>query len=224
MVRSAATAITDPRVTAPTHIRASITRSFGRRGGRAITSSVSGSTPMARAGAVSVIRLIHRIWVASRGSTTASPFPLSPRAPARTTPKKMVRTSPMLDDSRSRRNFGCCRECLVLRVRPRRSSRSCRRPGSSSRPLWSPPCRSGPWRCRCRPTSGRGLVDRVSGIEKMLPSASARRRSAASTSGRPGHTPMCAYRLGEPLRSSWSSSMPVSAFGVRSTMPSRSRS
>ncbi|MNC88819.1 hypothetical protein D3C83_46810 [compost metagenome] len=81
-------------------MRPSITRSVMRRGLRAITSSVCGSTPIASAGPESVIRLIHRIWVASNGSTTDSPAPVRPITPASTTPKKTVSTSPMFDDSR----------------------------------------------------------------------------------------------------------------------------
>ena len=61
---------------------------------------------MARAGAESVTRLIHRIWVASSGRTTPEELrPLRPMTPASTTPPKTVRTSPILDDSRKRRNF-----------------------------------------------------------------------------------------------------------------------
>ena len=43
-----------------------------------MTSSGGGSTPSASAGAVSVSRLIHRIWVASSGTATASPVSSSP--------------------------------------------------------------------------------------------------------------------------------------------------
>jgi len=65
-----------------------------------MTSSVSGSTPMARAGPASVRRLIHRIWVASSGSTTAPSAPVSPITPARSTPKNTVSTSPMFEERR----------------------------------------------------------------------------------------------------------------------------
>ena len=54
-----------------------------------MTSSISGSTPIASAGPESVTRLIHRIWVASSGTTSvAVPMaPVSPMKPAKTTPK-----------------------------------------------------------------------------------------------------------------------------------------
>jgi hypothetical protein len=81
-------------------MRGSIARSLDRRGGRAMTSSVSGSTPMASAGAESVIRLIHKICVASRGSTSVRPVPRRPIASAKTTPRNTVSTSPMFDDKR----------------------------------------------------------------------------------------------------------------------------
>ena len=54
---------------------------------------------MASAGPVSVSRLIQRICVASSGTTTVSPTS-SPIIEAPMTPKNMVSTSPMLDDSR----------------------------------------------------------------------------------------------------------------------------
>ncbi|MPN00264.1 hypothetical protein SDC9_147458 [bioreactor metagenome] len=93
--------ITRPMLPMSCHIRRSITRSAGSRGGTAITSSICGSTPIARAGAESVTRLIQRIWVASSGS--AIPPGASgcrPIGPASTTPRKMVKTSPMLELSR----------------------------------------------------------------------------------------------------------------------------
>ena len=46
-----------------------------------MTSSGGGSTPIASAGAVSVSRLIHRIWVASSGTAIASPVSSSPITP-----------------------------------------------------------------------------------------------------------------------------------------------
>lgn len=64
------------------HIRPSMTRSRMERGGRLITSSVSGSTPIARAGAVSVSRLIHRICVASSGR------PVGPRRATDRSPRR----------------------------------------------------------------------------------------------------------------------------------------
>jgi len=100
IVSSVTTAIAKPISSTPAHMRASIVRSVSPRGLRAMTSSVSGSTPIARAGPESVIRLIHRICVASSGSTTASPEPVSPITPAPTTPRKTVSTSPMFEDSR----------------------------------------------------------------------------------------------------------------------------
>ncbi|MNN81801.1 hypothetical protein D3C81_1986610 [compost metagenome] len=92
--------MTKPVCSTPNHIRASITRSVGRRGRRAITSSVCGSTPMASAGAASVIRLIHKICVASSGSSSAPLASIKPRALAPSTARSTVSTSPMLDDSR----------------------------------------------------------------------------------------------------------------------------
>jgi len=57
--------------------------------------------PMASAGPESVTRLIHRIWVASSG-TTSPPVPpsVSPMTEARTTPRNTVATSPMFEESR----------------------------------------------------------------------------------------------------------------------------
>ena len=100
IVSSVTTAITTPVWITFAHMRASITRSLRRRGLRAMRSSAGGSTPIASAGPESVIRLIHRSCVASSGSTTASPAPVSPITPAPTTPRKTVSTSPMFDDSR----------------------------------------------------------------------------------------------------------------------------
>ena len=51
MVSRVTAAITAPVSSTPVHIRRSITRSVILRGCRDITSSVSGSIPMARAGA-----------------------------------------------------------------------------------------------------------------------------------------------------------------------------
>ena len=61
--------------------------------------------PSASAGAPSVSRLIQRICVASSGTAIASPVSSSPITPARTTPKNIVKTSPMFDESRKRRNL-----------------------------------------------------------------------------------------------------------------------
>jgi hypothetical protein len=45
--------------------------------------------------------LIHRIWVASNGSTTLPPpAAVSPMPSASSTPKNMVITSPMFDESK----------------------------------------------------------------------------------------------------------------------------
>jgi hypothetical protein len=83
---------------------ASMMRWLRGRGLRAMTSSAIGSTPMASAGPVSVTRLIHRICVASSGSTTAPPEPVAvafrPMTPAPTTPANTVSTSARFDDSR----------------------------------------------------------------------------------------------------------------------------
>ena len=61
-----------PTKTMPRHMRGVITRSPDGRGGCCMSPSSAGSTPSASAGAPSVTRLIHRICVASSGSTTAS--------------------------------------------------------------------------------------------------------------------------------------------------------
>ena len=61
--------------------------------------------PSASAGAPSVSRLIQRICVASSGTAIASPVSSSPITPASTTPKNIVKTSPMFDESRKRRNL-----------------------------------------------------------------------------------------------------------------------
>lgn len=92
--------MTTPICSTPRHIRASITRSVGRRGGRVIRSRSCGSTPMAMVGAESVIRLIHRICVASNGRATAPWLSIRPMARAPSTARNTVSTSPMLDDSR----------------------------------------------------------------------------------------------------------------------------
>ncbi len=93
-----------PTQTMPIHISVSITRSFRPRGGRSMTSSGGGSRPIASAGAVSVSRLTHRICVASNGTAIASPVSSRPSCLANRTPKNIVSTSPMFDDSRKRRN------------------------------------------------------------------------------------------------------------------------
>ena len=88
------------------HICPSITRSVSLRGLRAITSSVEGSTPIAKAGAASVSRLIHSSCVASSGTVTPwLPGCVMPRKPASITPPKTVKTSPTLELSRYRRNL-----------------------------------------------------------------------------------------------------------------------
>ena len=111
-------AMTAPTQTMPVHISRSMTRSSSCRGGRRMTSSGGGSTPIANAGAVSVSRLIHRICVASSGTATASPVPSRPMTPASTTPKNMVNTSPMFDESRKRRNL----RMLARMARPSRTA------------------------------------------------------------------------------------------------------
>jgi hypothetical protein len=85
----------------PDHMRPVITPSVRARGRWAITFASAGSTPSARAGAPSVTKLIQRIWVANKGSAT--PLPCSgvkAMASASRTPKNIVITSPMLDESR----------------------------------------------------------------------------------------------------------------------------
>jgi hypothetical protein len=57
MVASVATAMTRPTMKTPAHMRLSMTRSVSFRGGRLITSSVSASTPTAKAGVESVSNL-----------------------------------------------------------------------------------------------------------------------------------------------------------------------
>ena len=58
-------------------------------------------TTKAKAGAPSVTRLIHRICVASSGRTTPPlPVAVNPMTSASNTPKNIVITSPMLDESR----------------------------------------------------------------------------------------------------------------------------
>ena len=77
-----------------------MTPSVRGRGGRFIRPASAGSTPSARAGAPSVTRLIHSSCVASSGSTTALPSACKPITFASSTPKNIVITSPMFDDSR----------------------------------------------------------------------------------------------------------------------------
>ena len=100
IVSNVTIAITAPIWITPDHMRASIARSLERRGLRPMRSLVGGSTPIAKAGPESVIRLIHRIWVASSGSTKALSVPVSPITPAPTTPRKTVNTSPMFEERR----------------------------------------------------------------------------------------------------------------------------
>ena len=91
MLKRVTTPITTPIQITHAQVLRSITGAPGRRGGRAITSSVSGSTPMASAGPESVTRLIHRIWVASSGRAISSgPPEVSPSQPASTTPPNTV--------------------------------------------------------------------------------------------------------------------------------------
>ena len=75
IVSSVTTAITTPVWITFARMRASINRWLMCRGLRAMRSSAGESTPIASAGAESVIRLIHRSCVASSGSTTTSPAP-----------------------------------------------------------------------------------------------------------------------------------------------------
>lgn len=56
-------AIAKPICTTPTHIRASMTRSSVRRGGRAITSSVCESTPIAVAGQDHLYRFLRHLGI-----------------------------------------------------------------------------------------------------------------------------------------------------------------
>ena len=64
---SVATAIAVPFSAMLTHIGPSTTRAARERGGRRMRRASGGSMPTARAGAASVSRLIHKIWVASSG-------------------------------------------------------------------------------------------------------------------------------------------------------------
>ena len=83
------------------HISRSITWSVSLRGLRFMTSSVCGSTPMARAGAASVSRLIHSSCVASSGRVTPVDSGwVMPSTPASMTPPNTVNTSPTLELSR----------------------------------------------------------------------------------------------------------------------------
>ena len=82
------------------HISGVITRSFRGRGFFLITPASAGSMPSASAGAPSVTRLIHKSCVASKGNTTPLASAFSPNRSASNTPKNMVSTSPMLDESR----------------------------------------------------------------------------------------------------------------------------
>ena len=70
------------------------------RGGTSINPGSGGSTPSASAGAPSVTRLIHRSCVAISGRTTASPFRGRSRTRPSSTPKNIVITSPIFDESR----------------------------------------------------------------------------------------------------------------------------
>ena len=81
-------------------MRRVITGSPFGRGGWSMTPASGGSTPSASAGAPSVTRLIQRICVASSGSTKPSSALRSPITSASSTPKNIVITSPMFDDSR----------------------------------------------------------------------------------------------------------------------------
>jgi len=65
-----------------------------------MTSSGGGSRPIASAGAVSVSRLIQRIWVASSGTATVPLASSSPITRAATTPRSIVMTSPALEERR----------------------------------------------------------------------------------------------------------------------------
>ena len=115
---SVAIAITRPISTTPRHMRASMARSVGRRGGRAITSSVSGSTPIASAGPESVTRLIQRICVASSGSTSRR---RRRRGRSRRRRRRRGRRSaprPCSTTAGSAGTCGCCRRC----ARPSRTA------------------------------------------------------------------------------------------------------
>ena len=68
--------------------------------GRLITPGSTGSSPSASAGAPSVTRLIHSSCVARSGNTTTPDSAERPRACANTTPRNMVMTSPMFEESR----------------------------------------------------------------------------------------------------------------------------
>jgi len=87
------------------HMALLMIRSAMLRGGRFMTDSSVGSTPIARAGPESVMRLIHKIWVASSGSTTPPSPVVSPSRAASTTPPNTVATSPMFELNRYRKNF-----------------------------------------------------------------------------------------------------------------------
>jgi hypothetical protein len=73
---------------------------------------------MAKAGTESVTRLIHKICVASRGAATAPPPASRPITEAPTTPRNIVRTSPMFEERRYRRNF----RMLAKIARPSRTA------------------------------------------------------------------------------------------------------
>ena len=86
------------------HIAPSTDPVVGRRGGRAMTSSISGSTPIASAGAESVTRSISQDLGREQGHdelAAADEAANKARSPAKTTPKTTVTTSPMFDDSSS---------------------------------------------------------------------------------------------------------------------------
>ena len=105
MVNKATTEMTSPISNTPAHMRKSITRELTCRGLRVMTPGVGGSMPNASAGQVSVIRLSHKICVASSGKMTAAVLPVSsalfrPITFAPTTPKNTVNTSPIFDDNR----------------------------------------------------------------------------------------------------------------------------
>ncbi len=95
-----ASAIVVPFSAMLTHIGPSTTRAVRERGGRRMRRASGGSMPTARAGAASVSRLIHRIWVASSGVTMPSLPLVSPSTPANTMPRNIVMTSPVFDDKR----------------------------------------------------------------------------------------------------------------------------
>ena len=85
----------------PAHMGRVMTPSLRARGGFVITSASAGSTPSANAGAPSVTRLIHSICVASSGRATPPLVSfVRPIVSPSTTPKNIVITSPIFDESR----------------------------------------------------------------------------------------------------------------------------